>query len=118
MQEEKINLPPVKLSGVKHDNGKPMMSLLPPEALEEIAKVFTFGSKKYNAHNWRGGFNYSRVLDAVMRHINAFNAGQDNDIETGLSHLAHASCGLMFLITFVKTQTGLDDRYKGDSNAR
>ncbi len=96
----------------KHDQGKPRMELLPPEALEEIAKVLTFGSKKYDAHNWRKGFEYSRLLGAALRHITAYNGGEDKDPESGLSHLSHASCCLMFLITQEVNGTGTDDRFK------
>jgi hypothetical protein len=104
-----------KIAAIKHDDDKPAMALLPAEALEEVAKVLTFGAKKYSAHNWRGGFGYTRILSAVLRHTFAFLRGEDKDPETGLSHLAHAICGLMFCLTFTKTKPELDDRYKAAS---
>jgi hypothetical protein len=97
--------------GIKHDADKTMMALLPFEALEEVGKVLTFGAKKYDEHNWRKGFKFSRVSSAAMRHLFAWMRGQDNDPETGLSHLAHAATCLLFLLTFVLTKTGTDDRY-------
>jgi hypothetical protein len=97
--------------GVKHDNEKPMMALLSPFALEEIAKVMTFGAKKYSADNWREGFEYSRLISAVLRHITAYQRGETLDPETGLSHLAHASCGLMMLLEFERTGAGTNDLY-------
>ncbi len=100
-------------SGIKHDNGKPSLALLPTEALEEIAKVMDFGAKKYDADNWRGGFTYRRVASSLLRHIFAWLKGEDLDPESGLSHLAHAGCNVLFLLTFVITKTGTDDRYKG-----
>lgn len=103
---------PPEVEGTKHDNNKPGISLLPPEALLEITKVLDFGAKKYDAHNWRKGFKYTRVISAVLRHIFAYLSGEDKDPETGLSHLAHAGCGIMFLITFEVTKTGTDDRFK------
>jgi len=42
----------------------------------------------------------------------AFNDGEDKDPESGLSHLAHSLCCLMFLLEFEKTHPELDDRYK------
>lgn len=98
-------------SGVKHDSDKPDMSLLSPFALEEIAKVMTFGAKKYSANNWRQGFKYTRILAAVLRHLMAYQRGEAKDPETGLSHLAHASCGLMMLLEFEKTGAGENDVY-------
>lgn len=101
-----------ELTGIKHDNDKPDMSLLSPLALIEVSKVMTFGAKKYSANNWRGGFEWLRPLSACLRHVWAFIGGEDNDPETGLSHLAHAICCLMFVLEFTITGAGLDNRYK------
>jgi hypothetical protein len=98
--------------GIKADAEKTMLALLPFEALEEVGKVMTFGAKKYAAHNWRGGFLYSRLISAGLRHFFSFIKGEDNDPETGLSHLAHAICCLLFLLTQVLKGTGTDDRYR------
>jgi hypothetical protein len=97
--------------GVKHDAGKPRMDLLPPEALREIAAVLALGAEKYDAHNWRKGFAYSRLIAAALRHVFAWVGGENTDPESGKSHLAHAACCLMFLITFEQTRAGTDDRY-------
>lgn len=98
--------------GVKHDGGKPPMSLLSREALEQTAAVLEFGKNKYAAHNWRKGFDWSRPLSAAMRHLMAFNDGEDKDPESGLSHLAHCLCDVMFVLEFEKTHPELDDRWK------
>jgi len=89
-----------------------MMNLLPPEGLSEVSKVLTFGATKYGAHNWRSGLQYSRLLSASMRHINAFNGGVDIDPESGISHLAHAACNLLMLIEFEALGLGEDDRWE------
>lgn len=99
-------------TGVKHDSEKPRVDLLSSIALIEIAKVMTFGAKKYAAHNWRGGIAWSRVLGAALRHLLAFLGGQDKDPETGLSHLAHLGCCVMFLLEYEVTHPELDDRYR------
>jgi hypothetical protein len=99
-------------TGVKHDQDKPRMDLLDRYALEQVALVMGYGAKKYSAHNWRGGIAWSRVIAAALRHLTAFNDGEDTDPETGISHLAHASCCLMFLLNYTKEHTELDDRYK------
>jgi len=97
---------------IKYDQDKPPLDLLSRVALEETAKVMAFGAKKYAAHNWRKGFDWNRPLAAAMRHIQAFNDGEDKDPESGLSHLAHAACCIMFLLEFEKTHPELDNRYK------
>jgi Domain of unknown function (DUF5664) len=99
-------------TGRKDDAGKVRMDLLPPEALVQIAQVLTFGANKYAPHNWRGGFAWSRLIGATLRHIWSWIRGEDKDPESGLSHLAHAGCCIMFLLAFEATGKGEDDRYK------
>jgi len=101
-------------SAMKFDGDKLPVNLLSTEALNQTAAVLKFGADKYHAHNWRDGFVWSRPLAAAMRHIMAFNDGEDRDPESGLSHLAHAACCIMFLLEFEKTHPELDDRYKVD----
>jgi hypothetical protein len=105
---------PVVLTGKKFDNEKPRWELLPSAPLGAIASVLTFGAKKYDAHNWRGGIEYSRLIGAAYRHLSAFNDGEDIDPESGLSHLAHLGCCVLFLLEQEAKGTGLDDRYKLD----
>ena len=95
---------------VKDDNTKTRYDLLPPELLEETAKVLTFGAQKYSAHNWAQGASWSRYFSAMMRHMWAWWRGEDNDPETGFSHLAHAACCLSFLIAYQRRGLGEDDR--------
>jgi hypothetical protein len=101
--------------GVKFDSEKTCLELFPPVALEEISKVLTFGKKKYGAHNWAKGIEWSRVIGACMRHLNAWRAGQDVDSETGLSHIAHAGCCIAFLLHYEKYNRDMDDRYVPES---
>lgn len=86
--------------GVKYDAGKVRPSLVPTDSLIEIAKVLELGAKKYSPDNWKLVTPHSRYTDAALRHIYAYLMGEKNDPETGLSHLAHASACLMFLIHF------------------
>lgn len=95
----------------KDDSEKLRTDLLPSAPLLAIAGVLTFGAKKYADHNWRGGFKASRLIGAALRHILAYNDGEDKDPESGLSHLAHAGCCLMFLLEQEAKGTGTDDRY-------
>ena len=100
----------VGLEFVKADDAKTRYDLLPPELLEETAKVLTFGAQKYSAHNWAQGASWSRYFSAMMRHMWAWWRGEDNDPETGFSHLAHAACCLSFLIAYQRRGLGEDDR--------
>lgn len=99
-------------TGIKYDNEKPRVDLLDPLALEGLAKVLTFGAKKYAEHNWRGGLNYSRLVGAALRHIFAILRGEDIDEDSGLPHVDHLGCCWMFLSNFMKTRPDLDDRWR------
>lgn len=112
LEQKAHAMTPTTTGAVKHDQGKAPMTLLSREALEQIALVMEFGRQKYAAHNWRQGFTWSRPLSAALRHLMAFNDGEDKDPESGLSHLAHAACCIMFLLEFEKTHPDLDDRWK------
>lgn len=106
----------VDTGALKFDQDKLPLHLLSTEAMNQTAAVLAFGAIKYAEHNWRKGFAWSRPLAAAMRHITAFNNGEDKDPESGLSHLAHAACCIMFLLEFEKTHKHLDDRFKPDPN--
>ena len=94
----------------KHDSGKADWSLMPFEVVEEINKVLEFGANKYNekgisgpeSWNWAKGSGLGkwRVLNAVFRHLFAYARGQELDSESGLPHISHAACGLIFLIYY------------------
>ena len=97
--------------GLKFDAGKDPMELLDFSALRGVSRVLGFGARKYAAHNWRGGIQYSRLLGATLRHLAAYQQGEDNDPETGLPHIDHALCELMFLSAFIhEGRKELDDR--------
>lgn len=99
---------------LKKDAGKAPMDLLPTPALREVAKVLGFGAKKYSRGGWLGGMAWSRLYGAAMRHLSSHMEGQDTDNETGLSHLAHASCCCLFLLTYELLGLGTDDRLFAD----
>lgn len=97
-------------TATKFDNGKVMMGLLPPLAKQRIAEVFTFGANKYSSWNWSKGMQFSRLYDALQRHLTAWEMGEDIDPESGKSHLAHAGCCIMMLLETAELRKDLDDR--------
>lgn len=94
----------------KLDQGKTQLGLLPPGPLREIARVLEYGASKYSPNKWREGCDYSRLYAAALRHLFAWYEGETDDPETGVSHLAHAACNMLFLMEFRKTGAGFDDR--------
>lgn len=105
-------------AGIKYDQDKPRMDLLDSDALEGLAKVLTFGAKKYAAHNWRGGLSYSRLLAALLRHTFAILRGEFIDPESGLPHVDHVGCCWMFLSSMMKTRPDMNDLWKPDENSK
>jgi hypothetical protein len=95
------------------DEGKPPLAMLPWDALNEVAMVQLYGEKKYkDFHNYRKGMRVCKNLSCALRHITKWIMGQDNDPESGLSHLAHAACRLLFLLQNIHDKTAIDNRYK------
>lgn len=88
----------------RFDSGKVDWSQLPFTALEGMVKVLEFGAKKYAKGNWAngGGFDHSRVFNSLMRHLVAYQSGEDLDQESGLSHLDHIMCNAMFMAYYRK----------------
>jgi hypothetical protein len=98
-------------TGTKYDDGKASIALIPVLAVEEEARVWSFGAKKYGQWNWSKGLSVVRIMSGVLRHIYAYLRGEDLDPESGLSHLAHARCGLGMLEHFRQSKREeLDDR--------
>jgi hypothetical protein len=79
------------------------MRLLPGKALAAIARVLDHGAKKYAPYNWMRVRPRSRYVDAALRHLHAYADGEVNDPDSGLNHLAHAGCCILFLLWFHET---------------
>ena len=112
-EELKKQLAGMKLEAVKADAGKADWSLVPFEALEGMVQVLSFGAKKYDNWNWTtgGGFLWMRVFASCLRHMFAWSRGEDNDPESGLSHISHAQCNLLFLAHYIRNK----DKFSKDN---
>lgn len=102
----------ISKEGRKDDQAKPDLSLLPKELLEEVSKAFMHGEKKYGRYNYRSGMDWHRLIAAAFRHITAFNEGEDNDSESGFSHLGHAGACIAMLLVYKTQGLGKDTRHK------
>lgn len=83
--------------GMKFDYDKLRYDLIPVEVEEEMAKVITYGAKKYDDNNWQL-VGSDRYLSALRRHLAAWRKGEKNDSESGLNHLSHALVNVAFLL--------------------
>jgi len=70
------------------------------EPIEEVIRVLNYGAKKYpEADNWKRVHDIqNRYYSACLRHLTAWKKGEIKDQESGLHHLAHAICCLIFIL--------------------
>jgi len=85
------------------------MDLIPAQGMRLLAEVLTYGAKKYGADNWQKGIEHSRLFAACLRHLYAYKSGESIDPESGLSHLGHALCNIVFLIWMADNKPELND---------
>lgn len=97
---------------VKDDNGKLRYDLIPPQPLEELAKIYTKGLEKYGDFDWhKHGVHYSRHYAALFRHLQKWWKGEDNDSDSHTHHLASVAFYCFAIMQFTKEgREGLDDR--------
>jgi hypothetical protein len=101
--------------GTKYDQDKLQYSLIPPYALEQVAKNLTIGLKKYKErNNWKKVEGAEqRYLDALYRHLEAHRRGEVFDPDSSvpdMPHLAAVAVNAMFLLEFM-----LDPELKKDN---
>ena len=84
-------------------------SLIPAAWLWALAEHYGVGARKYADRNWERGYKWSLSLDAHTRHLTQWLMGEDNDPETGSSHLVAAAWHLIALWFFHNRGKGTDD---------
>lgn len=85
--------------GLKYDQGKLRLDLIPPEIIEGLGQVFTLGAEKYGIGNWEKGFEPGQLLAAARRHDLALAKGEFIDPDSGLPHGFHAAWNYAVLTT-------------------
>lgn len=88
--------------GVKKDQEKPRLDLIPVLPLIAVGDVFRSGAIKYSDRNWEQGLEFHRLYRAALGHLMAWWNGEDADPEWGYSHLDHALCCVLMLSEYVK----------------
>lgn len=102
-----------KIEGaLRDDGGKARFDLLPADALEELARVYAQGAKKYAPDNWALGMSWRRCLGSLLRHAFKWSSGEDIDKESGCHHAAHIAWNALTLVAYARRGVGTDDRYK------
>lgn len=79
--------------------------------IEDTARVFEYGRRKYAAWNWAKGQAWSVPIASALRHMLAILRGEETDPESGLPHRAHAACNVVMLMWFLTAYPEGDDRF-------
>lgn len=110
MTKKKI-LDPKGIPGAK----KVQLHLVPPSAIQATARAFEQGAVKYGPFNWResGQVNVSTYVSAALRHIQAFQDGENMVPDNANAHhLGAAMASLAVIIDSQVAGTLKDDRPK------
>jgi len=99
-----------KSEAARFDDGKNRFDLLPPWSIDQIAKVYTYGTIKYDDDNWWKGMPWKKVIGPMLRHIWKWLRGEKYDDESGLHHLAHAAWQCIALMEYERNGIGNDNR--------
>jgi len=97
---------------IKETSGKLRFDLIPPEAMVEIAKVYTDGAEKYSARNWEKGLSMDECIGALERHFSRFKLGQDVNPNTGSHEAAHMAFWCMAIISQYHRGISIEDSRK------
>lgn len=97
---------------MRFSDDKLRFDLIPPEALIELARVYSMGALKYEDDNWRKGLPYSSSIRAINSHLTLWRSGQAVDSDTGCHHLAQVAWNALTLLVYELTKSGTDDRIK------
>lgn len=98
-------------SGARFNDGKVEYHQFPIESIEGVLRVLMYGAKKYAPGNYLKGQKWSTPFNSMMRHMAAWQRGEELDRESGLPHLDHAMCNLMFLSIYRDVYPEGDDRW-------
>lgn len=92
--------------GKKNDkkDDKTRWELMPLDCLEDIARVYTEGAKKYGENTWQYLDNgYQRYKGALLRHLYR-SENETFDEETGCRHLAQVAWNAIALLWLSKAE--------------
>lgn len=95
---------------LRYNDGKIDWSLVDFRSLEPMVKVLMYGAKKYEIDNWKKGQDLKSLSSCLMRHLVAFMDGEDNDLESGESHLGHILCNAMIMVHSQANHKWTDNR--------
>jgi hypothetical protein len=67
-------------------------------SMQEAARVLEYGATKYAVDNWKKPTNWRVSYACLMRHMSAWQDGEDLDPESQRNHLGHAMCNILQML--------------------
>ena len=87
------------------------LHLVPAPAMAAIAMGLKEGARKYGAYNWRTlTVEAETYIGAALRHLMAWQDGEDIDPDSGNPHLFHAMASLAILVDAMESGNVIDNR--------
>lgn len=79
--------------------------------IELISKTCKMGADKYGMDNYRNGFEYSRLVNSLFRHLDEMNTIDWDvvDEESGLPTIAHVGANVMMLLEHIADNLGTNN---------
>jgi len=91
--------------------GKNRHDLIPASPLDELARVYTYGTIKYDDDNWWKGLKWKKeVIGPLLRHLWKWIRGEKVDDESNCHHLAMVAWQCFTLMEYERNGIGVDDR--------
>jgi hypothetical protein len=90
---------------------KAPLSTVPGNVIAEIGVAMLEGASKYGRHNYRvAGVRASVYYDAAMRHLIAWWEGEDEDLDSSMSHITKILACMTVLRDAMHQEVWTDDR--------
>lgn len=105
MTEEKENS-----RGLRFNEGKLRVDLVPTSAIIGIANGLTIGLTKYPERNWEHGMKWTTVTASLERHFLDFKSGMDYDPDDGVLLIDKVLTNAAFIKEYYSTYLQGDDR--------
>jgi hypothetical protein len=93
----------------RYNAGKIQTREVDPDFIMGIGEVLTKSRAKYEAFNWQKDTPFSVPYESLLRHLMAFQKGEELDKESGCHHLLHVATNIMFLY-YHRNNVKMDDR--------
>lgn len=94
---DKENVSVSEGGSLRYNKGKPEFSHLSPKFILAMADLMTKSAEKYSRQNWLMKQDIRTASDSLFRHFTSFMSGEDNDNDSGKSHLLHLAVNAMIM---------------------